>query len=310
MPKVSVIIPSYNRKDTLGEAIDSVLNQTFRDFEIIVVDHGSTDGTFEWAARAYPTQIRLIRLDYCPLPACPRNRGIQEAKGDYVAFLDSDDLWLPKKLALQMEAFAAHPKAGWSYGMAERFGDTVPKGTPDIAQWQVHTGQVFEELLLGNFIPTATMMIRKSLLDTVGIFDQAPELRSTEDYELWLRLAAQSPVCAIGETIARIRIASDNVSGNLRSRFDPELKALESAQRKLNVPPEKMRRAIAALHLRHFRYLLEGDSQNARAHLDASWALQPLRFRTALYKALMTVGGATAAKPVIAAEKWLKRCLG
>src|SRR5258708_6037496 len=161
MPKVSVIIPTYNRKDTLGEAIDSALHQTYKDIEILVMDHGSTDGSFEWVTKTYGEAIRAIRLEYCPLPACPRNRGIEAAKGDYVAFLDSDDLWLPQKLELQMKVLESHSDIGWSYGKAERFGAGIQDGTPEVAWWQLRSGHILRDLLKNSFIPCCTVVLRK-----------------------------------------------------------------------------------------------------------------------------------------------------
>jgi len=310
MPKVSVVIPTYNRKDTLGEAIDSVLHQIYTDYEIIVVDHGSTDGSFEWMTRTYGNKIQAIRSEFCPLPACPRNRGIEAAKGLYIAFLDSDDIWMPQKLARQIDALENHAEFGWSYGKAVRFGNKTQEGTPEIGWWQVHSGSVFKSMLLGNFVPSCTVVVRAGALKEVGPFDMSPDLRSTEDYELWLRLAERFPVYAVNETIAKYRVTADSVSENLASRFDPERKALESAQRKLHVPEPLMRKAFAALHMRHFRYTIKTDPAKAMAHLESSWTLNPYAWRTALYKSAATLGGAAAAQQLIGMEKWLKRSLG
>jgi glycosyltransferase involved in cell wall biosynthesis len=310
MPKVSVVIPTYNRKDLLSEAIASVQSQTFHDYEILVIDHGSTDGTSAWVRNTYADAVRLIQLDFCPLPACPRNRGIQEARGEYVAFLDSDDLWLPSKLTLQMEAFAKHREAGWSYGMAERFGLGIAKPTADIARWQLQSGWVLDAFLMGNFLASCTVVVKKSILDDVGGFDTSPDLRSTEDYELWIRLAAKSQICVVPELIGRIRIASDNVSHNLANRLAPEKMALESAQRKLNLSPGRMAPAMAALYLRHFRYAIENNPELAIEYLDKSWSHAPWHFRQALYKTVLRIAGAPGAKAVINSERWFKQCVG
>jgi glycosyltransferase involved in cell wall biosynthesis len=111
MPRVSVIIPTYNRAEYLGAAIESVLEQTCNDLEIIVVDDGSTDGTRSLAQR-YHRSIRYIYLDHCGLSGVTRNRGIAAACGAYIAFLDSDDLWLPNKIERQLAYCAQHPHMG------------------------------------------------------------------------------------------------------------------------------------------------------------------------------------------------------
>jgi glycosyltransferase involved in cell wall biosynthesis len=310
MPKVSVIIPTYNRKDTLPEAIDSVLQQTYQDFEIIVVDHGSTDGSAAMVTARYGKSIRVLETEFCPYPACPRNRGIQVAEGTYIAFLDSDDLWRPHKLAMQIDALESDHSLGWSYGKAERFGQGVPAGTPEIGRWQVHTGNVLRALLMLNFIPSCTVLVRKECLDSVGHFDTTPGLRSAEDYECWIRLAARYPVHAVKNIIARYRVSSDNTSKTLTSRYGPEKLALELAASKLNLSPGLLQQAMASLHLRLFRYTLSTDSAAALSHLNKSLALNPRRFRTLLYKSIVALAGARAAQNFIKSEQWLKRCIG
>jgi glycosyltransferase involved in cell wall biosynthesis len=112
-PLISVIVPAYNTSRTIAETLDSVLAQTFEDYEVVVVDDGSPDDVAELVARSYP-QVRLVRQENRGL-AGARNTGIKEAKGEYVAFLDSDDVWLPRKLELQVEQIKTHPEADVFY---------------------------------------------------------------------------------------------------------------------------------------------------------------------------------------------------
>ena len=120
MPRVSVIIPTYNRADLLGEAIDSVLAQSYQDFEMIVADDGSTDETAMVASK-YGDKVRFLALPHRGQPAAPRNAGIAAATGEYISFLDSDDLYLPDKLALQVPALDENPKVGMVYSSAHFF---------------------------------------------------------------------------------------------------------------------------------------------------------------------------------------------
>jgi glycosyltransferase involved in cell wall biosynthesis len=309
MPKVSVIIPTYNRMDTLGAAIESVQAQSFKDFEIIVVDHGSTDGTFEWLGKTYGSAVRALRTENCPLPACPRNTGIKAAQGDTIAFLDSDDLWLPDKLVLQIKALDANPEAGWSYGNAVRFGDPSQEGILEIGPWQFHAGRVFNDLLRGSFIPTCTVMVRRRCLDAVGPFDMTPQLKTSEDYELWMRLAYHFDVVPIRRAIARYRVYPGNLSADLSKRFEPESKALELIENKLHPPEALMRQARAALHLRLFRYTLSQDPQGAAPHLQEARALDPGRLRTRVYTFLMAIGGAGVFSVWFRLEKIFKQIL-
>ncbi len=310
MAKVSVVIPTYNRKDLLGDAIDSVLHQTYADFEIIVVDHGSTDGSYEWVSKTYGNAVRAIRLDYCPLPACPRNHGIQAAQGDYIAFLDSDDLWLPQKLALQVQALESHPELGWSYGKAERFGPGVQEGAPEIGWWQLRSGHILPDLLMNSFIPCCTVVVRKSCFSIAGVFDETPGLRTAEDYELWIRMAAHFPVHVVRQTIARYRISEGNLSKDLSKRFAIEKLALERASEKLHLAPARFQQAIAGLHLRMFRYLLNTNPVEARAHLDEAWKRDRTRPRILLYQILVRLTGVYGMQQWIHGERRVKQFLG
>ena len=308
--KVSVVIPTYNRRDTLGEAIDSVLHQTYTDFEIIVVDHGSTDGSYEWVSKTYGNSLCVIRVDFCPLPACPRNHGIKAAQGEYVAFLDSDDLWLPQKLDRQIKALETRPELGWSYGKAERFGPGIQEGTPEIGWWQLRSGHILPDLLMNSFIPCCTVVVRKSCFPIVGLFDETPALRTAEDYELWIRLAAHFPVHAVRQTIARYRVTDDNLSKDLSKRFAIEKLALERASEKLQLAPATRQQAIAGLHLRMFRYLVHTDPAQARAHLDEAWKRHRTRPRILLYQILVSLTGMDGMRRWIQGERRLKQLLG
>src|SRR5262249_11352374 len=148
----------------------------------------------------------------------------------------------------------------------------------------------------GNVVPSCTVVARTRALKSVGGFDMAPELRSAEDYELWMRLAHEFPAHAVNQTMARYRVAVDNVSQNLASKFEPEKNALVSVQRKFGLPETLMRRAFAGLHMRHFRYTVDTEPAKAMEHLNTSWTLNPLSFRTFLYKAATTLGGAAAGR--------------
>jgi glycosyltransferase involved in cell wall biosynthesis len=307
MPSVSVVIPTYNRKDTLEETLQSVYNQTFRDFEIIVVDHGSTDGTEEWLQTNHAGKIRVIKLPYCPLPGCPRNAGIKAALGTYVAFLDSDDLWLPRKLEKQIAALEKDARLGWSYGNAERFGPGVKKGTPEVGQWQLHSGRVFEKLMMENFVPSCTVVVRKSCFETTGVFDLSPELRSSEDYELWLRLAARYDVVAMKEVIARYRVSESQMSSDQTKRTGPETFALELVNKKLALDKKIFDRAMAAAYLRQFRYSIMAGSANALDSLRSALRRNPCRLRALLYRTGFAIGGAGLIRGLIRVEWFVKR---
>lgn len=187
-PLVSVIVPTFNRERFLGDAIDSVLAQTYANFELIVVDDGSTDTTGELLA-AHGEAVQVIRQSNQGVSAA-RNAGIRASKGEFIALLDSDDYWLPEKMACQMDFFSTHPEAGicQTEEIWIRNGVRVnPK-----KKHRKHSGMIFEKTLPLCLVSPSAVMLRKSLLDEVGLFD--PSLPACEDYDLWLRIAWKYPV--------------------------------------------------------------------------------------------------------------------
>lgn len=187
-PLVSVIIPTYNRGWVLKEAIDSVLAQDFKDFELIVVDDGSTDDTGQILA-AYNQDLIALHQSNSGVSAA-RNRGIGTASGQLIAFLDSDDLWLPRKLSTQVDFFNSHPGAviNQTEEIWIRNGVRVNPKT----RHHKFSGMIFEKSLALCLVSPSAVMMRRSLFDDVGLFDE--NLPACEDYDLWLRLSWRYPV--------------------------------------------------------------------------------------------------------------------
>ena len=190
-PKVSVIIPTYNRGWILKEAIDSVLAQDFTDFELVVVDDGSTDDTKK-ILDDYKSDLIVIRQSNKGVSAA-RNRGIGAASGGLIAFLDSDDLWLPRKLATQVAFFDANPAAviNQTEEIWIRNGVRV---NPKIRHHKF-AGMIFERSLALCLVSPSAVMMKRSLFDEVGLFDE--DLPACEDYDLWLRISWRYPVYLI-----------------------------------------------------------------------------------------------------------------
>lgn len=194
MACVSVIIPTYNRFALLCCAVESVLKQSYDDVEIIVVDDGSTDQTPSAFPRRFPS-VRYIRIEHSGLPAVARNAGARLAKGLYVAFLDSDDQWLSEKLSRQVAVLDAHPNVGLVCSNAFVIqGDGEGSGKRYLAPEIGNRKHALETLLRENFVIASTVVIRRSVLERVGLFEETPALRAVEDYDLWLRIAAASEV--------------------------------------------------------------------------------------------------------------------
>jgi glycosyltransferase involved in cell wall biosynthesis len=215
-PKVSVIIPAYNASEFIREAINSVLNQTYTDYEIIVVDgrDGSTDNTREIVAE-YGDAVRYFQQENTGL-ADARNKGILNAKGEYIAFLDSDDLWSENKLALQVEFLDSHRDVGlvFSDSWFKAYGDVTATNPRLVGRrfFQItkpHRGEVLCQLFVGNFIPVLTVVARKECLLKVGLFTK--ECDSAEDYDLWLRVSRLFKIDYIDEPLATYRNRGDSL---------------------------------------------------------------------------------------------------
>lgn len=187
-PRVSVIIPTYNRAWCLREAVDSVLTQEFKDFELMVVDDGSTDETPP-LLQEYGDSIRVLHQRNRGVSAA-RNAGISGARGDLIAFLDSDDIWLQGKLAFQVEFFNRHPGAliCQTEELWVKNGRRVNPGK----RHRKRGGMIFEPSLQLCLVSPSAVMLRRGLFDQVGFFDE--RLPACEDYDLWLRVSCRFPV--------------------------------------------------------------------------------------------------------------------
>ena len=187
-PEVSVILPTYNRGWILKEALDSVLAQDFRYFELIVVDDGSTDNTPQ-ILDSYHQDLMVVRQPNRGVSAA-RNRGIAAAGGGLIAFLDSDDLWLPRKLSSQVVFFNSNPEAviNQTEEIWIRNGVRVNPKTRHLKP----SGMIFEPSLALCLVSPSAVMMKRSLFDEVGLFDE--DLPACEDYDLWLRISWRYPV--------------------------------------------------------------------------------------------------------------------
>jgi len=199
MPTVSVIIPFHNRVKWVAEAVQSVLDQTYSNFEVILVDDGSTEDITQ-CNFINDNRIRYIRQDNRG-PAVARNRGIDVALGRYVAFLDSDDLFLPTKLEIQIAHMEDHPNVPFSHTSYQRISKA---GEPlEIINSGRFTGKVYPEILLNCPIGTSTVMIHRDIL---GDMRFETSIRSGEDVILWIRIAKEYKIMGIDNPLTKIRI--------------------------------------------------------------------------------------------------------
>lgn len=192
---ISVVIPTYNRVTFLKDAIDSVLAQTFLDFELIVVDDGSTDDTPKLLS-SYNNKVRVITQTNQG-PSAARNRGIETAKGEWIAFLDSDDVWKPDKLKKQVQFITDNPdtKICQTEEVWIRSGKRVnPK-----KKHEMHSGWIYEKCLPLCIVSPSSVMIHQDVFERIGLFDET--MLACEDYDLWLRLTPHYPVFLVREQL-------------------------------------------------------------------------------------------------------------
>ncbi len=259
--RLSVIIPTYNRAALVRAAVDSALRQSVPPHEVLVCDDGSTDDTLPLLRTVFADvpKVKVLSLPHSGLPAATRNAGIAAASGDWLAFLDSDDVWLPEKTARQLAVIQSHPAIGLvcANAFVARHGDD-PHERPTLLR-HVPTGEVtLARLLEENVVITSSALVKRTLLVDAGAFSAHQELRSVEDYELWLRMATLAPVHYLGDPLI---IYQDDTADSVRRGDTPSfhwqahLTALDCLRAHLTTagptPPDKrLLHAIAKTQLR------------------------------------------------------------
>ena len=272
-PRVSVIIPTYNREAYLAEAVESVLAQTYDHYEVIVADDGSTDGTPERVA-GFGESVRYLRLPHVGWPSVVRNRALEIARGELVAFLDDDDRWHPKKLQYQVPLFAGEPALGFAYSDL-RLLTAAGLSAPILAPWQKQSGDIFDVLLGDCFIHTSTMIVRRSLLQITGRFNEA--LASAEDFDLWLRLAYAAPAGFVDAPLTFARRHPGGISHHRKEVSGRSvISTLERTRQHLPLSPRqrlRLRRVLARRYT-HLGLLLHTAGKTAGARRQFSRALR------------------------------------
>ncbi|GAB4361088.1 MAG: hypothetical protein Fur0042_30590 [Cyanophyceae cyanobacterium] len=282
-PRVSVVIPAYNAIATIAATLDSLAAQTFRDFEVIIIDDGSTDGTGSaiaaWVAERGETRLRVHRQDNGG-QAHARNRGIELAQGDYIAFLDADDCWSPDKLEAQVRALDALPTVGLAYSWSDCVdvhGRWVRPGSCVSVN-----GDARPALLLQNFLDNgSTPLIRRSVLAEVGGFD--PALRPSEDWDLWLRISDRYPFVAIPVPQVQYRLAAYSASVNIAALERGSRATLERAFDRAPADLQALkRRSLANLYEYLFFQTFSGAIRRRAIPPAFRYLFQALRYDPAL----------------------------
>lgn len=213
-PRVSVVIPAYNAADTLGDALDSVFDQTFTDHEVIVVDDGSTDSTRD-VLRARGERIRVLTKANEGRPSTTRNLGARAARGEYLAFLDADDRWRPEKLARQVAVLDRNPAVGLVYSgtaITDNEGRIVRTTHPSPGG----RGRIYPLLCVRNIMVGSSAMARRQAVAEAGWFDES--LTSIENWDLWIRIARRWEIDFVDEPLTLYRVHTGNRSANVELR--------------------------------------------------------------------------------------------
>jgi len=259
MPKISVVIPTQNRAEFLRAAIQSVLNQTFQDFEIIIIDDASVDETANVVQGFKDPRIWYVRHETRRGQGATRNAGIRQTSGEYVALLDDDDEWLPEKLERQAVVLDRSPlKVGLVYTGFSKI-DTNSRQL-------IHTfipkkrGSIFNDMCTDNWVGTcSTVMLRKQCFDVVGLFDES--LAAGADWDLWLRISKEFDIEYLAEALVWYRVHGHSISTN----HDSQIQGVEGLLRKHGQVLAQCRKSYSSLHLAlGVYYCYRGDLKRGR----------------------------------------------
>lgn len=281
MVVISVIIPAYNAEKTIRETAESVLSQSFRDLELIIINDGSTDKTVEVVSGLADERIHLFSYPNAG-PQRSRNRGIEKAAGDYISFLDADDLWTTDKLESQLTALQENPTCAVAYSWTDfidESGNRLPGG-----QRFSFANDVYEQFFLGNFLGSGSNpLIRKDALLTVGPFDES--VIAAQDWEMWIRLAAQYHFAVVPKPQVLYRRSFGSWSSNLKRQEQGCKQVLEKC---LAVAPEKIQKRRREIMGNCYKFLtfhaLDYDLSRKHSLLAARFLTNLLKYDPSFIK--------------------------
>ncbi|MEA5504225.1 glycosyltransferase [Halotia wernerae UHCC 0503] len=221
--KISVVIPAYNSEKTIKATIDSVLNQTFTDFELIIINDGSQDSTLDIVSQVQDCRLKIFSFENAG-GNVSRNRGLHQSVGEFVSFLDADDIWTSDKLASQLQALQENVDAKVAYSWTDYIdenGKILYSGTHN-----TFNGDVYEKLLVNNFLENGSNpLIHREALIKLNGFDES--LKAAQDWDMWLRLAAKNNFVGVSSVHILYRVSANSLSTNLVRQEQACLQVLE-----------------------------------------------------------------------------------
>ena len=297
MPKVSVIIPTHNRAEFLRSAITSILNQTFQDFEIVIIDDASKDRTREVIAHFNDTRIKVLHNQVSKGAAESRNTGIMNAKSEYIAFLDDDDEWLPEKLKIQICLLDNSPQEVGGictgYFTIEKVGGRIlSMNSPEM-----------NDIYKDNFIITSSILLRRECFEKCGLFDE--NMPTSSDYDMWIRISKDFSFEIIKKALVNYYIHGDKLTFN----YEKKIKGLEVLLEKHGNLLKKYRKEYSMIYFKlGIYYCFEGEIQKGIKAFGKSVRINPFDFRNYFNFILSLLGVERFKKFQKAKEKYFTFC--
>ncbi|MGQ0793012.1 MAG: glycosyltransferase family 2 protein [Deltaproteobacteria bacterium] len=320
MPKISVVVPAYNSARYLAEAVESVIAQTFADWEATVVDDGSTDNTREVLA-PYLDRINYIYQQNAG-PGRARNTGIEASTGKYIAFMDADDVWTADKLQIQSDFLDANPDVHFIFAndfVVSQDGGLLYTGHPkweciyEIPQVSLggtnkkFTHSIFAALIRHSFIPTSTVVVRRECLDDAGYFDEG--ILNGQDLELWWRLSRRYNAGFTDLHLSKYRVHSSNFSADSERKFTNALRLMRTLAAYPDIDAETaalINRRFARTHFEFgYFYFARDNMPSAREQF-----LLSLRYRPASPKTLALLAGSCLPSSAVKALRRIRNIMG
>jgi len=252
-PFVSVVMPTYNHAQYIGEAIQSVLGQTYTNIELIIVDNFSTDNTRNIISDFADQRIRYLQFANHGIIAASRNHGIGHAKGKYIAFMDSDDLWEEEKLTMQVKLAQMDERIGLVFTRFCVMSEDNDNGKIMGPKRNFSVEDIYGQLIKNNFITSSSVLARRDAVERLKGFDENPDLRCSEDFDLWLRIAREYKVGFVPEVLDRLKKA---------------LNVIEKHEQKKWVTPSQASRAKINFIIQVAWFMIASDPQRAREYFQ------------------------------------------
>ncbi|MBD2103241.1 glycosyltransferase [Leptolyngbya sp. FACHB-261] len=270
MPTISVIVPAYNAEQTISETIQSVQQQTFTDFELIVINDGSTDKTLDILEQIQDPRLKIFTYANAGLPMA-RNRGIGIATGEFITFIDADDLWVPDKLELQLMAIQKSPEIGAAYSWTafiDAAGRFLYAREPIFLE-----GDIYPHLLVKNFISNGSnILVRRRVVECAGRFE--PTLKSAEDWDYYLRLASRCQFAVVPKYQILYRQSSQSMTSKVDVMEKYNLQVIERAFQSAPLELQYLKKCSLANTYRYIAQLYSTHALNSQSIKQASQRLQ------------------------------------